>query len=182
MTPANHTEVATILLKGGGEHQVTAEDLERYRPTYPGVDVEAELRRLVLWNISNPRRRKTGRGIRRHIATWLARAASQRARSFYDTAEWRAVRYEALKRSGRRCALCGAGGELHVDHIVPRSVRPDLALTLENLQVLCRDCNLGKGNRDSVDWRGRPGERVPREINTNLNRTNRGEGLGQTNY
>ena len=28
------------------------------------------------------------------------------------------------------------------------------ALDVANLQVLCEDCNLGKGNSDTVDWRG----------------------------
>jgi len=164
MTPAEHTAapavVALVPLKGGSEHEVTSDDLDRYRLAYPGIDVKAELRRLVLWNLNNPRRRKTERGIRRHINTWLTRAANKRVRSFYDTQEWRAVRYQALKRSGRRCELCGAGGELHVDHVKPRSRFPELALTVANLQVLCRDCNLGKLNCDAIDWRG-PGRADP---------------------
>ena len=32
-----------------------------------------------------------------------------RADSFYDSPEWLAVRYEALKASRGRCACCGAG-------------------------------------------------------------------------
>jgi X-X-X-Leu-X-X-Gly heptad repeat protein len=42
---------------------------------------------------------------------------------------------------------------LHVDHIKPRSLYPARALDPENLQVLCRDCNLGKSNKDATDWR-----------------------------
>ena len=70
-------------------------------------------------------------------------------------------RYEALKRAGKRCELCGvADGDdgykerlpLHVDHIVPRSKGGGNAL--DNLQVLCRACNLGKSNRDNTDFRG----------------------------
>lgn len=76
---------------------------------------------------------------------------------FYTSREWLALRYEALKRSGRTCAVCGMGKEdgvkLHVDHIKPRSLYPQLELSLENLQVLCEGCNLGKGNRDEIDWR-----------------------------
>ena len=34
--------------------------------------------------------------------------------------------------------------------------RPHLALKLTNLQVLCGDCNAGKGNRDTTDWRPNP--------------------------
>jgi 5-methylcytosine-specific restriction endonuclease McrA len=42
---------------------------------------------------------------------------------------------------------------MHVDHIKPRSRFPHLELSLDNLQVLCAACNVGKGNRDEIDWR-----------------------------
>lgn len=42
---------------------------------------------------------------------------------------------------------------MHVDHIKPRSLFPDLALRLENLQVLCSQCNEAKSNIDTTDWR-----------------------------
>jgi len=71
--------------------------------------------------------------------------------------EWRRVRYVALLRAGGRCACCGrrasAGVMLHVDHVKPRSRFPELSLEITNLQVLCEDCNLGKGAWDRTDWR-----------------------------
>lgn len=94
---------------------------------------------------------------------WRARALQAERRpaplkrndgaEFYDSDAWRHARYEALKRSNKRCELCGNEGQLHVDHIKPRSKYPNLAFRLDNLQVLCRDCNLGKSNRDEIDWR-----------------------------
>lgn len=73
---------------------------------------------------------------------------------FYDTAEWQTLRYKALKMYGKTCHCCGATNtEIHVDHIKPRSKYPHLELDLNNLQILCRACNLGKGNTDSIDWR-----------------------------
>jgi len=67
---------------------------------------------------------------------------------FYRTQEWRSLRVEVLAESNRRCLLCGSSPEhgitLHVDHIKPRSLFPELALDKSNLQVLCEDCNLGK--------------------------------------
>lgn len=42
---------------------------------------------------------------------------------------------------------------MNVDHIKPRRLFPWLALELKNLQVLCHDCNHGKGNWDQTDWR-----------------------------
>lgn len=76
--------------------------------------------------------------------------------NFYNSKEWRALRYEAFKIHGRQCLCCGARppqAVLHVDHIKPRSLRPDLELDINNLQILCEDCNLGKSNKDSIDYR-----------------------------
>ena len=75
---------------------------------------------------------------------------------FYESSEWRELRYEALKLHGRRCLCCGQKAPdvvIHVDHIKPRSIRPDLELDINNLQTLCEDCNLGKSNHDSIDYR-----------------------------
>jgi 5-methylcytosine-specific restriction endonuclease McrA len=73
---------------------------------------------------------------------------------FYYSREWREARYMALVKYGRRCMACGhVGGKIHVDHIRPRSHHPELSLCLTNLQVLCEDCNIGKGAWDETDWR-----------------------------
>ena len=81
--------------------------------------------------------------------------------AFFDSREWKELRYKAIKLHGRKCMACGCeGGEIHVDHIKPRSKFPELALTLENLQILCADCNLGKGAWDQTDWR-KPESLVP---------------------
>lgn len=77
--------------------------------------------------------------------------------SFCSTAVWKELRYRVLKASSGKCSLCGAsasgGAVLHVDHIKPKSLFPDLALDESNLQVLCADCNIGKSNKDDTDWR-----------------------------
>ena len=73
---------------------------------------------------------------------------------FYKTREWRQLRYKVLVRLGRKCQCCGEeGGYIHVDHIKPRSLFPELELEESNLQVLCEACNMGKSNKDSTDWR-----------------------------
>lgn len=81
---------------------------------------------------------------------------------FYKSKEWRQARYKVLRRYGGACMACGAtrsdGVKIHVDHIKPRSKYPHLELDLSNLQVLCEECNVGKGASDCVDWR-RPDER-----------------------
>lgn len=74
--------------------------------------------------------------------------------TFYLTKEWQQLRYLTLGKYDRKCMVCFRTNlELHVDHIKPISKFPELALDPNNLQVLCRDCNLGKGNKDCIDWR-----------------------------
>lgn len=77
--------------------------------------------------------------------------------AFLLTFEWRRVRMQALKKYGARCQCCGAspadGAVMNVDHIKPRKLFPALALDVDNLQILCNECNHGKGNWDMTDWR-----------------------------
>lgn len=74
--------------------------------------------------------------------------------SFHKSDEWLKLRYEVLKKYGRKCMLCGTEkGEMNVDHIKPRSKYPNLVFEFNNLQVLCRDCNVGKSDRDDTDFR-----------------------------
>ena len=77
--------------------------------------------------------------------------------AFLSTFEWRRVRMQALKKYGPKCMCCGAtpatGAVMNVDHIKPRKKWPSLALDVKNLQILCHDCNHGKGNWDQTDWR-----------------------------
>lgn len=77
-------------------------------------------------------------------------------KDFFKSLQWRQLRYLALRNSGR-CNCCGAtakdGIVLHVDHIKPISKFADLRLSLDNVQVLCEDCNVGKGSWDETDWR-----------------------------
>lgn len=78
--------------------------------------------------------------------------------AFLNTYEWRKLRMVVLKKRGPRCECCGATPSdgktvIHVDHIKPRRKFPELALVESNLQVLCHECNHGKGNWDETDWR-----------------------------
>ncbi len=60
------------------------------------------------------------------------------------------LRFRVMRRDRFTCRHCGRSPakatdvELHVDHIVPWSKGGDT--TLENLQTLCRGCNLGKSD------------------------------------
>jgi len=73
---------------------------------------------------------------------------------FFQLKEWELLRKKTLRTYGLKCMKCGATKcELHVDHIKPRSKFPNLQFEFDNLQVLCRDCNMEKGNKHTTDYR-----------------------------
>lgn len=62
--------------------------------------------------------------------------------TFLSSAEWRDLRDRARARDGNRCTVArllggDCRGVLHVHHIIPRSERPDLARSLDNLGTAC---------------------------------------------
>lgn len=74
--------------------------------------------------------------------------------SFYLSLEWKVLRYRALLHYGKKCLKCGIiDSEMHVDHIKPISLYPDLKEDMNNLQVLCKECNLEKSNIHTTDYR-----------------------------
>jgi len=66
------------------------------------------------------------------------------------------IRLQVLNRDSFRCIFCGrspateVGVKLHIDHIVPFSKGGKS--TLDNLQTLCSDCNLGKSDRPDMKF------------------------------
>lgn len=57
------------------------------------------------------------------------------------------LRFEILRRDNFRCVYCGATpaeSELHVDHVVPRTLGGQD--TAENLATSCQSCNAGKSS------------------------------------
>lgn len=77
--------------------------------------------------------------------------------AFYASFQWRQIRYTILKKAAGCCMLCNRSDlVLHVDRIKPLRKYWSLRLDPDNLQVLCEECNHGKGNWDQTDWRPKP--------------------------
>lgn len=54
-------------------YDVPLSDIALWKDTYPAVDIEGELKRMIAWLDGNPTKRKTRRGIKRFINSWLSR-------------------------------------------------------------------------------------------------------------
>ena len=91
------------------------------------------------------------------------RPSAEMKEAFYKSWDWRTLRMDVLKARGRRCECCGAtpintdmAGQpvkICVDHINPLATHWHLRLDRTNCQILCDECNQGKGAWDQTDWR-----------------------------
>lgn len=82
----------------------------------------------------------------------------ERSDNLYHTFRWTRLS-RAFRQSHPLCAECARNGRLKaaevVDHVVPFPVCRDF-FDESNLQSLCSDCNIAKGNRDKAviaEWR-----------------------------
>lgn len=80
-------------------------------------------------------------------------------RNFYDSWEWKRLSFDVKLERGRKCECCGAKApdvRIITDHIKPIRHHWHLRLERANLQILCDDCNMGKGSRNETDFRTSP--------------------------
>ena len=69
--------IFTLPLNDGSSYEVTQSEINEYSELYPAVDVAQEIRGMIGWIKANPTRRKTRRGIKRFMNSWLSRAQDQ---------------------------------------------------------------------------------------------------------
>jgi transcription elongation factor GreA-like protein len=72
---------------------------------------------------------------------------------FYRKPAWRFLRECVFAYWGEQCLKCGSTENLHVDHVIPRSIDVSLSLDFHNLQPLCEHCNVEKSNLNCNDYR-----------------------------
>lgn len=71
---------------------------------------------------------------------------------FYDTKEWRSLRYQVLLDAGFICEVCKRNEATIGDHIIPTKVRWDLRLTRSNVQAVCSECHNIKTAQDKIKY------------------------------
>lgn len=121
-------------------------------------DVERKRRKEREWKAANPEKsnKRNAEWARRHPEAVRAKAARRRAlKSAYEGLDYTGKDVLLLLESqAGACAYCDAplNADYHVDHIMPLSRGggngPD------NICIACPRCNMSKGDRLLVEWRG----------------------------
>ena len=65
------TTVCKIILKDGSYYDVDESLMMVLQVSYPAIDVQGELMKMVAWHLMNDAKRKTRKGIKRSINSWL---------------------------------------------------------------------------------------------------------------
>ena len=99
------------------------------------------LSRASAYRSANPDRRRAASDARRD------RYLSNPGYVKINMSEWRAM----LNRHRHRCAYCGSGGKLEMDHVIPISRGGRHALA--NILPACRACNSSKSAKYLSEWR-----------------------------
>ena len=76
---SNDESCFKLALKDGTHFGVDSQMVDMYQMAYPKIDVRAELGSMVAWHYSNESKRKTRRGIKRSINSWLSGANNKSA-------------------------------------------------------------------------------------------------------
>ena len=77
-TKPHGASVLALPLNDNSEFEIYEEDVLLWQETFPAVDVRQELKEMKAWCIANPTFRKTRRGIKRFIVTWLSKEQDRR--------------------------------------------------------------------------------------------------------
>lgn len=74
--------------------------------------------------------------------------------NFYQSQRWIDTKKVVYSLYDFKCMKCGTKDkEMHVDHICPVSKHQTLKWSINNLQLLCKDCNIEKSNVNEIDYR-----------------------------
>lgn len=72
--PKRNADCEALPLNDGTEWRPTEDEFKEFIRIYPAVNVRQEFASMRGWLIGNPTKRKTNRGIKRFVTSWLSRA------------------------------------------------------------------------------------------------------------
>lgn len=64
-------------LKDGSDYVVTENDVKEFERLYPGIDIDAQMRKALAWLTNNKQKQKTKRGMPQFLNGWINRAYEQ---------------------------------------------------------------------------------------------------------
>lgn len=75
LEPVNPTQGSNIQIPLVDKtfYEVPIIKIEEWKEAFPAVNIENQLRRMLVWCNANPKRKKTRRGVERFITNWLSR-------------------------------------------------------------------------------------------------------------
>ncbi len=78
---AEHPNVEQVafmpLISPGKKYSITQGQVEEWSTLFPAIDVMQELRNMYAWCDANPENKKTDRGVKRFMVSWLSRAQNR---------------------------------------------------------------------------------------------------------
>jgi 5-methylcytosine-specific restriction endonuclease McrA len=75
----------------------------------------------------------------------MGRAPTQANKNAYNGRRVDQLRQAVFMQYGRICHLCGLSGADTVDHLIPKSIRPDLMWVVSNCRPAHKRCNESRG-------------------------------------
>ncbi len=87
-TSEPEADVEALILNDGSEWRPTEALFAEYVRLYPNVDVKQQFNVMRSWCLSNPKKKKTRRGITRFVNSWLAREQDKGYRRTADNSSY----------------------------------------------------------------------------------------------
>lgn len=88
-------------LKDGTEYPLELAKISEYEKTYRNIEIPFELKKCLQWNIDNKDKRKTERGILKHINHWLSAASQSKGPGLQPGIEYDNTAVEEARRDAK---------------------------------------------------------------------------------
>jgi 5-methylcytosine-specific restriction endonuclease McrA len=107
----------------------------------------------LLQNVDTSKLSAHRQAAKRISKKYSPRGIFNRWRDAEEGKTWKKAEFERIQGV---CPVCGVTlpsiDFFHIDHIQPLCDRPDLAIELSNLRLVCSKCNLRKGAKKDDCW------------------------------